>query len=236
MPRARRRSSVLALALAALAACEAPATPSPAPTSTPLATGPAAALPSDAPSAGALAAEELPAANIEIAAGRYTRRGFEPRITFEVVGETWRAVQTFAGFFDIQQDVGSPDVIAVQFARPEGIYGAAGQAVAAPSAADAGGAVQANPGLEVLAASDSLMSGLTGIVVEVENPTSATEHVRILDVPPGPLGIDPGRRLWIAFFDTPDGLLAIMVGGSVAMWEEALLAAEPVLETVTIGQ
>ena len=38
----------------------------------------------------------------------------------------------------------------------------------------------------------------------------------VMVVPPGPLGIDPGRRLWVAFLDTPDGLLAVMVGGSVA--------------------
>jgi microcompartment protein CcmL/EutN len=54
-------------------------------------------------------------------------------------------------------------------------------------------------------------------------------------VPPGPLGIDPGRRLWVAFLDTPDGLLAVMVGGSVAEWQAALDAAEPVLESVRIG-
>jgi hypothetical protein len=58
----------------------------------------------------------------------------------------------------------------------------------------------------------------------------------VLHAPPGALSISPGRRLWIAFFDTPDGLLAIMVGGSVAKWEEALAVAEPVLESVTIGQ
>jgi hypothetical protein len=58
----------------------------------------------------------------------------------------------------------------------------------------------------------------------------------VLEVPPGALSISPGRRLWIALFDTPDGLLAIMIGGSVAKWEEALATAEPVLESVTIGQ
>ena len=55
-----------------------------------------------------------------------------------------------------------------------------------------------------------------------------------MQTPPGALRIDPGR-LWMAFFDTPDGLLAIMVGGSVATWDEALGAAEPVLESVRIG-
>ena len=56
-----------------------------------------------------------------------------------------------------------------------------------------------------------------------------------MQVPPGALGIDPRRRLWIAFFDAHDGLLAIMVGGSVARWDEALAVAEPVLESVRIG-
>ena len=60
-------------------------------------------------------------------------------------------------------------------------------------------------------------------------------HVRVMDVPPGPLGIDPGRRLWVSFFDTDHGLLAIMVGGSVATWDQALLAAEPVLESIRIS-
>jgi hypothetical protein len=54
-------------------------------------------------------------------------------------------------------------------------------------------------------------------------------------VPPGDLGIDSGRNLWIAFFDTEDGVLAIMVGGSTAKWDQSLAAAEPVLETVTIS-
>ena len=33
----------------------------------------------------------------------------------------------------------------------------------------------------------------------------------------------------------PDRLLAIMVGGTVARWDEALSAAEPLLESVRIG-
>ena len=54
-------------------------------------------------------------------------------------------------------------------------------------------------------------------------------------MPPGALGIDPGRRRWIALFDSSDGLLAIMIGGWVARWDDALMAAEPVLESVRIG-
>lgn len=60
-------------------------------------------------------------------AGQYTRTGFEPRIELELDG-SWQAVQLFDGFFDVQQDVGSPDVIAVQFAKPARIDGADGAA------------------------------------------------------------------------------------------------------------
>ena len=165
-------------------------------------------------------------------AGRYTRSGFEPRIELELDG-TWQAVQLFDGFFDVQQDVGTPDVIAVQFARPGRIDGADGSAEPA-DAAEAVELVSANPALTVLESSDSRIGGLSGHQVTVANEGAA--HARILLVPPGPLGIDPDRRLWIAFFDTDAGLLAIMVGGSTERWGETLEAAEPVLESVTIGE
>lgn len=164
-------------------------------------------------------------------AGRYTRSGFEPRIELELDG-TWEAVQLFDGFFDVQQDAGTPDVIAVQFAKPSRIDGADG-ALAPADAAEAVDLVSSNPALSVLERSDSRIGGLEGHQVTVAN--DGTAHARIMLVPPGPLGIDPGRRLWIAFFDTDDGLLAVMVGGSTARWDETLAAAEPVLESVVIG-
>ncbi|HSI99260.1 MAG TPA: hypothetical protein VLA59_02620 [Patescibacteria group bacterium] len=165
-------------------------------------------------------------------AGRYTRSGFEPRIELELDG-TWQAVQLFDGFFDVQQDVGTPDVIAVQFAKPSRIDGADGASEPADSA-EAVELVRANPDLTVIERSDSRIGGLSGHQVTVANEGEA--HARILLVPPGPLGIDPGRRLWIAFFDTDAGLLAIMVGGSTERWNETLAAAEPVLESVVIGR
>ena len=89
------------------------------------------------------------------------------------------------------------------------------------------------PGLDVIEASESRIGGLVGSQITVEN--AGETHATVLEVPPGLLGIDPGRRLWIAFFDTDAGLLAIMVGGSTERWDEALSAAEPVLESVRIG-
>ena len=206
-----------------------------APAASPVATSPAATPTATSVPSG-LPATELPRAQgDDLEPGRYTMAGFTPRITFEV-GDGWRAVQAQQGFFDIQQDVGSPDVIAVQFALPEGFYGADGALLESTTAPAAARAVEANPAVTILDSSASRMSGLQGFVVEVENPPTASGPAQILSVPPGPLSIDPARRLWIAVFDTPEGVVAVLVGGSVAKWEEALLAAEPVLETVTIGQ
>ena len=178
-------------------------------------------------------AAELTATGEPLAAGHYTRTGFSPSITLELDG-SWQAVQLAGGFFDVQQDVGSPDVIAVRFAKPIGIFGAGSTSEPAPSADEAVELLSANSGLSVLESSESRIGGLTGSQVTVENAGDA--HAQVMQVPPGALGIDPGRRLWIAFFDTPDGLLAIMIGGSVARWDDALAAAEPVLESVRIGE
>jgi hypothetical protein len=231
MRRTTARTLVIVLGIVIIAGCQpsATATPVPAPTPTPT----PAPTPSP-PTPTSPAATEIRASRENLDAGRYTRRGFVPRVTVAVDG-SWRAVQVLAGFFDVQQDVGSPDVITVQFARPDGIYQDAGELVAPSSARTAVDAVLANTTLEVIEQDTSLMGGLEGLLVVVETRPTATADAQVMHVPPGPLLISPGRRLWIAFFDTPEGLLAIMVGGSVARWSEALLAAEPVLESVTIG-
>jgi hypothetical protein len=192
------------------------------------------AAPSDsvAPSAAASAgATALEASATALPPGRYTREGFAPPIALEL-DEGWRAGQLFDGFFDVQQDVGSPHVIAIQFANVRGVHGSDGSEEVADAAA-AAAALGEHPGLNVVESSESRIGGLTGQQITVENAGSA--HAEVVDVPLGPLGIDPDRRLWIAFFDTEDGLLAIMVGGSVERWHEALATAEPVLESVEIG-
>ena len=230
----------LAICAAVVGACAPAVTSTAATTSAPsdaLASAPrsstaASPAPTGLGSSGSPAIELPPAG--ELARGSYTRAAFIPRITFEV-GEGWRSGQAVEGFFDIQRDVAGPDVIAVQFARPDGVYGADGTLVAPASAEAAAGALDANPALKTLDSSDSRMSGLEGFVVEVENPSTASAPAQVLQAPAGAVSIDPSRRLWIALFDTPEGIVAILVGGSVAGWDEALAAAEPVLETVTIG-
>ena len=174
---------------------------------------------------------ELEATPDSLPAGTYVRSGFEPPITI-TLDDGWRAVQLFDGFFDVQQRVGTPDVIAVQFARPLGIGGVDGDDLPQSSEA-AVELVRTNPGLSEVESSSSLVGGLSGHQITVEN--SGTEHASIFEVSVGQLGIDPGRRLWMAFFDTDAGLLAIMVGGAIDSWEEALATAEPVLESIQIG-
>jgi hypothetical protein len=177
---------------------------------------------------------ELTGSVAELEPGRYTRRGFLPRITVDLNGP-WRSVNVLDGFFDVQQDPGSPDVIAVQFGRPDEVYAAPSRPTAVTTAQAAAGLLADNARLTVVGSSSSRIGGLTGYLVEVENPAGAIGDAQVMHVPPGALSISPGRRLWVAFFDTLDGLLAIMVGGSVAKWDAALAAAEPVLESVTIG-
>lgn len=218
----RTSAAVLAMVMLATTACDAPS-PSEAavdPTPPPI----ASAGPSDE-------ASELTASTTPLEAGRYTRSDFVPPLTF-AVDDGWRAVQVFDGFFDVQQQVGSPHVIAVQFANVGGVHGADGT-TATTDPDEAVELLGRNDGLRVLETSESRIGGLTGAQVTVENAGDA--HAEVIDVPPGPLGIDPGRRLWIAFFETDAGLLAIMVGGSVERWDEALLTAEPVLESVLVS-
>ena len=168
-----------------------------------------------------------------LAPGRYTRHDFAPRVTFEV-DDQWAGRQVFEGYFTIQQgDEEDPDVIAVQFARPIAVHGADGR-VEPTDAADAVAILETNPDLDVVETSSSQMGGLEGSQITIENSGSA--GVNFMELPRGTISLNPERRLWIAFFDTDEGLLAIMVGGSIERWDEALAAAEPVLDSVDIEQ
>jgi hypothetical protein len=230
----RLRTAIPALVLLVAACGTAPSPPvagssavAPSPTAT--------ALPSAAPSAGVTptgAPRELRAGSEPLPPGRYTKTGFRPPITLELE-DGWFAGTVSDGFFDVQQDKGTPDVIAVQLARVDRVIGAGASDTPATTAAAAVAAVHDNPGVAVIDESASRLGGLEGLNVIIENRGSA--HAPVLAVSAGTLGIDPQRRLWISLFDTADGLLAVMVGGSVAAWERALDVAEPVLESVMIG-
>lgn len=222
---------LVALIVAGCAAGPTPTPPSPS-TETPAMTPESTNLPDGSRSPAPTGPAELVAGAGELPAGSYTRSGFDPPITF-TLEDGWVAGSLVAGFFDVQQDPGTPDVVAVQFANVVGAIGDDGAVVPVTTAAEAAATIAANPGIIVLGESDSRVGGLAGRNVEIEN--RGTGHAGVLDVPPGILGIDPGRRLWISVFDTDAGVLAIMVGGSVARWDRTLELAEPVLESVVVG-
>jgi len=169
---------------------------------------------------------------VALAPGTYTRSSFLPPITFAVDGP-WYSFQLLPGFFDIQQDVGSPDVIAVQFTKPDALYGKDGSAVPLVDIAGAASILMANPGLTLLESHVTQIGGLDGEILIVEN--DGTGGAPVMRTLPGPLSILPGRRLEINLFTTPDGILAILVGGSIAKWNEAAAAAQPVLDSIKIG-
>ena len=177
-----------------------------------------------------------PSTTEPLATGTYARAGFRPEVTV-AIGEAdagaWYAVQSFDGFFDVQQGVGTPDVVAVQFARVVAVFGDAGAGSPLRRAADAVEVLRSNPGLAVVETSPAVMAGREGVGVTLDH-AGTTAFSPVLVVPPGPISILPGRRLWIGFFDTADGVLGIMVGGSIGRWAEAVTAAQPVLASVTI--
>lgn len=212
-----RRGVGLAVALV-LAGCASQVTPSSL-TETPMTT----------PSASeAMDVRVLGAAGEELEPGRYTRDDFDPRVTFEV-GEGWTAEQVADGLFDVQQDVGSPHVIAVQFARPVGP--ATALEIANRLAADQALAVS-EPERVTVGRLDAIR-----LVVETTDPIETQPPIfrEVLTVPAGPISIASGRRLQVTLLDTPDGVLAILVGGSIANWPITLDIARPVVDSVTIG-
>ena len=113
-----RAGAVVALAIVVLAGCASTVQPTPSASSS----APAAKSPAAASAGASAAAGPLEIRGGELLPGVYTHSGFEPRITFEV-GDGWQGVQNTSGFFDVQQDPDTPDVIAVQFGNVDGSSG-----------------------------------------------------------------------------------------------------------------
>jgi hypothetical protein len=156
--------------------------------------------------------------------GRYRREGFEPAFTIDVP-EGWLAVQDVPGFFDLEREVGTLDVTAVQFARPSDLT----------STADAADTIGARSGLVVDGPTAIEAAGLPGIRLVVDaadREIEAQVFVPVFEIALGPISIASGRRLELRLVDTSAGLLAILIGGSVRNWDLARSAAEPILDSI----
>lgn len=156
--------------------------------------------------------------------GRYRHQSFVPALSFEV-GEGWFAFQDVPGFFDIERDPGTPDVMAVQFARPTGM--ASSEAMLA--------SIRARGNLVIGPAASRLIDGerSVGVVVDAADPDiTVGRFVPVLEVTAGPISIASGRRLEVILLDRPGELLAILVGGSIRGWETARALARPVLASI----
>jgi hypothetical protein len=173
---------------------------------------------------------ELRRGSDPLAPGTYRPPGFRPPLTFAIESDGWVVGTLGDGFFDIQQDPGAPDVIAVQFGLVLAVAGAGELLEEVDTAAAALAAIKANPRLVVVGESESRLGGLRGFTVEVDNVE--TTNAPVLRVSAGVLGFDPGRSLWISLLDSPDGVVAVIVGSTTAERDLALSVAEPVLESV----
>jgi hypothetical protein len=155
--------------------------------------------------------------------GRYRRDGFEPPFTIDVPA-AWFAVQDVPGFFDLEREVGTLDVTAVQFARPSDLASAAAVET-----------IRARPGLVVDGSTQIEVGGVEGVrfVVDAADPDiDAQVFVPVLEIAVGPISIASGRRLEIRLVDTEAGLLAVLLGGSVRRWDLARAEAAPILDSI----
>ena len=228
-----RASTILAIALVALGCQASPTAPS---TSGSATAAPATAAPSTGASS-VLPALELPDINTVVtAAGRYTFSDFVPRVTLELDANTWRLGPKIEGFFAVVRSAGGESAVIVRFVRPTAVFNGPDTTVAATTAAASVAALKGNSALVDKGTSESRLGGLSGgLVIEIESANAATTPKFLLR---GPVSftVETGTRLWLAFFDLPDGLLNVQVLGSSANWERDLGLVEPTLESVTIGQ
>jgi hypothetical protein len=170
----------------------------------------------------------LPESGISVPAGTYTKPDFSPEVTFHLeVG--WTSAHDIPGFFDVQQDMDTPDVIAVQFARVVG-FSTAAEAAASFATADH---VVPGPVESIALAGRPCLR----VLVETDDPPGTDPPVfrEMLRVQAGPLSIASARRLLVHLVDTDDGVLAVLVGGSLAQWDRTMRTAQPVLDSLSIG-
>ena len=189
------------------------------------------------PTAGASSTDDAPEQLVSdidepLEPGRYTHEGFRPATSFEV-GEGWFGAHLYADFYDVQVDPNTPDVVAVQLARPSALHSAVIATEDATTAAAAAASLASNETLEATDPEAVTVDGRPGVRLTVTARLDA--ETPIMEVAEGTLSILADRRLEVTFVDLEDGLLAVLLGGSVADWERATELGHPVIETLRIG-
>ena len=217
------------LVVALVAACSSP-TQMPSPSGGPASTATPVASPADLGiSAGA------------VPAGRYRLQGFDPGITVELDG-SWQSLAQQSGYASITQvtrPASSKPYAAgtlIQITRAVTVVSGPDEEIKPTTASEAVDALRGGLGAMVIESSDSRMGGLEGRQVTVERPGEgppmSRDVVGVLEIPAGSIVLFPGTRLWIAYFDQADGVVAIVVHSSIKNWDAELAAAEPLLEQV----
>jgi hypothetical protein len=167
-----------------------------------------------------------------LAPGRYTHQRFVPVTSIEV-GEGWFAAHLYADFYDVQVDPNTPDVIAVQLSRPRALHSSVIATDDATTAEAAAASLAGNETLDVTPVKAVTVDGRPALRLTVTARLDA--ETPIMEVAAGTLSILADRRLEVTLVDLDEGLLAILLGGSVADWERATQMGRPVIESLRIG-
>ncbi len=178
-------------------------------------------------------------ADEELAIGRHTEPAFTPSLSFAIERSEWVARQVADGFFDIQLGPVTRDVVAVQFCRPLGFFGAGPAEVRTTSVAEAVEVLRRNPALAVGPAFVSSVGRRAATTIDVETTASRDSDPPVFDpvltVAAGPISVASARRLRISLLTLPDGLFGVLVGGSIADWDAALTVSEPVVASIRLA-
>ena len=176
-----------------------------------------------------------------VPAGRYALRGFDPRITVDLDG-SWESLAQRNGYTSLVQvsrPTGSNPYLAgtlVLITLVDSVTAGTDSSIKPTTANEAVDSIKQSLGSWVIETHDSQIGGLDGKQLTVERPGSgppmSRDVVGVIGAPAGAIVLTPGRRLWIAFFTTQQGVVAIVVGGSIEGWDATLAAAEPVLEEI----
>jgi hypothetical protein len=217
------------IASALLVMACAPVTPTVSPPTVP------ASSPTPAPSI-----PELGITGGAVPAGRYALRGFDPRITVDLDG-SWESLAQRNGYTSLVQvsrPTGSNPYLAgtlVQITLVDSVTAERDSSIKPTTANEAVDSIKQSLESWVIETSDSRIGGLDGKQLTVEWPGELVPIHGVVGLVGGPGGaivLSPGKRDWIAFFETEQGVVAIIVNGTIESWDAQLAAAEPVLEEI----